>query len=120
MTNSVEQMQAKKKQFITGFVAIDHSTGQIASYATWFFAYYTWVDKSLYIDDLYVKPDYRGNNIGTKLINEVISHAKRENCKRLRWQVSIWNESAKKFYEKLGAVIEVDEAYCHILFGKKG
>lgn len=119
MTNTVEQMQAEK-QFINGFVAIDQSTGQIVGYATWFFAYYTWVGKSLYMDDLYVKPDYRGNYIGTKLINEVIGKAKKENCRRIRWQVSKWNEPAKKFYEKLGAVIEEGEANCDILFGNKG
>ena len=59
---------------------------------TYFYAYYTWSGKSMYMDDLYVRADSRGQGVGSKLINRVIEQAKADKCKRLRWQVSEWNK----------------------------
>jgi len=114
MTNSVEQMLVER-DYLTGFVAVN-SEGEILGYATYFFGYYTWIGKSLYMDDLYVRPDFRGTGIGTKLINEVIAFAKAENCKKLRWQVSEWNQPAIDFYKSLGANVDAVESNCDLLF----
>ncbi|MBK5721620.1 GNAT family N-acetyltransferase [Dysgonomonas sp. Marseille-P4677] len=114
MINSVKQMQ-EEKAFFHGFVARDED-GKIVGYVTYFFAYYTWTGKSLYMDDLYVQHDFRGKGIGTKLIKEVISYAKEKNCNGLRWQVSEWNGPAIKFYENLGAVINPIERNCDMIF----
>lgn len=114
MTNSAEQMQ-DETNYLNGFVAVNESN-EVIGYATYFFAYFTWVGKSLYMDDLYVTNDYRGKGIGTKLINKIIEKAKQENCKRLRWQVSDWNKPAIKFYESLGAKISPVESNCDINF----
>lgn len=113
MTNSVEQMQ-KEKDFIKGFVAISEPN-EIIGYATYFFAYYTWIGKSLYMDDLYVRNDFRGQGIGTKLINKVIEHAKEERCNKLRWQVSEWNTPAIEFYKSIGASIDGVESNCDLI-----
>jgi len=110
MTNTTAKMQAEQ-EYINGFVAVNEKNKVIA-YATYFFAYFTWVGKSLYMDDLYVKQEYRGTGIGTKLINKVIEKAKTEKCARLRWQVSDWNKPAIKFYESLGAKISPIESNC--------
>lgn len=112
MSNSVEQMFAEKA-YLTGFVAVNDQN-QIVGYLTYFFAYYTWTGKSLYMDDLYVRPEFRGMSVGTKLINEVIAFAKAENCKKLRWQVSEWNQSAIDFYESLGANVDAVESNCDL------
>ena len=112
MTNSVKQMQGEKEH-INGFVAISEED-EIIGYATHFFAYFTWIGKSLYMDDLFVKPDYRGNGIGSKLINQVIDFAKSENCKKLHWQVSEWNQPAIVFYKSLGATVNSVESNCEL------
>jgi len=70
----------------------------------------------LYMDDLYVRPDFRGAGVGTKLINEVIAFAKAENCKKLRWQVSEWNQPAIDFYKSLGANVDAVESNCDLVF----
>ena len=114
MTNSVEQM-LREKEYLTGFVAVNDAD-EIAGYATYFFGYYTWIGKSLYMDDLYVRPDFRGAGVGTKLINEVIAFAKAENCKKLRWQVSEWNQPAIDFYKSLGANVDAVESNCDLVF----
>ena len=114
MTNSVEQM-LREKEYLTGFVAVNDAD-EIVGYATYFFGYYTWIGKSLYMDDLYVRPDFRGAGVGTKLISEVIAFAKAENCKKLRWQVSEWNQPAIDFYKSLGANVDAVESNCDLVF----
>lgn len=114
MTNSVEQM-LREKEYLTGFVAVNDAD-EILGYATYFFGYYTWIGKSLYMDDLYVRPDFRGAGVGTKLIKEVIAYAKAENCKKLRWQVSEWNQPAIDFYKSLGANVDAVESNCDLVF----
>ena len=114
MTNSVEQM-LREKEYLTGFVAVNDAD-EILGYATYFFGYYTWIGKSLYMDDLYVRPDFRGAGVGTKLIKEVIAFAKAGNCKKLRWQVSEWNQPAIDFYKSLGANVDAVESNCDLVF----
>lgn len=114
MINTLDQMNSEK-ELIRGFVATNE-TGKIIGYSTNFFAYYTWVGKSLYMDDLYVQEKYRGMGIGTHLIQANISFAKQNNCKRLRWQVSEWNKSAIEFYKNLGARVDGTESNCDMSF----
>jgi len=114
MTNSVERM-SKEKDFFHCFVA-ETKDKKIIGYATYFFCYYTWIGKSLYMDDLYVKPEYRANGIGTKLINKVIQFAKDSECNKLRWQVSDWNKPAIDFYTHIGAKIDSNEHNCDLIF----
>lgn len=114
MTNSVERM-SKEKDFFHCFVA-ETTEKKIIGYATYFFCYYTWIGKSLYMDDLYVKPEYRANGIGTKLINKVIQFAKDSECNKLRWQVSDWNKPAIDFYTHIGAKIDSNEHNCDLIF----
>ena len=112
MTNSLAQMKAEKT-YLNGFVALNEQH-EIAGYVTFFFAYYTWTGKSLYMDDLYVRPEFRSSGVGTKLINAVIDFAKAEQCKKLRWQVSEWNQPAIDFYKSLGASIDSVESNCDL------
>jgi GNAT superfamily N-acetyltransferase len=108
--NSVDQMIEEKNHFGC-FVAVLDS-GEIVGIALYFYAYFTWVGKSLYLDDLYVKPEYRGHGIGTELLKKIFALAKEENCKRLRWQVINWNHEAIKLYEKVSATIDNEWSNC--------
>ncbi|PQL92668.1 GNAT family N-acetyltransferase [Apibacter adventoris] len=114
MINSVKRMKAEK-DFFRGFTIKDENN-IILGYVTFFFAYYTWVGKSLYMDDLYIREEHRGKGLGTQLIKKVISFAKETNCQKLRWQVSNWNKSAIKFYKSLGAQIDEVDKNCDLMF----
>jgi len=111
VTNSVEQMR-KEKDFFQCYVA-ETDDKEIVGMEIFFFAYYTWSGKSLYLDDLYVKEAYRGKGIGTKLLKNVFEIAKKEHCKRVSWQVSTWNKSAIEMYKKWGAHIDDESSYCN-------
>ncbi|WP_321436842.1 GNAT family N-acetyltransferase [uncultured Bacteroides sp.] len=114
LTSSLEQM-INEKEYINCFIA-ETDSKEIVGYVVYFFAYYTWAGKSLYMDDLYVKEGFRGKGIGSRLIGEVVDFAKKGNCHKLRWQVSNWNKSAIDFYTSLGAEIDNVEQNCDLIF----
>ncbi len=58
----------------------------------------------IYLEDLYVKPEFRGKGIGKSLLEYLINIAKENNFGRVEWAVLDWNEPAINFYKKLGAV----------------
>jgi GNAT superfamily N-acetyltransferase len=110
VTNSVDLM-IKEKRYFNSFVA-ETSEKEIIGMAVYFFAYYTWVGKSLYLEDIYVKESYRRQQVGAALLRKVFDTAREENCKRVRWQVLDWNENAIAFYRKCGAEINSDWLNC--------
>ncbi len=113
MTNSLERMLAEKELFHS-FVA-ETTEGEIVGYTTYFFCYPSWIGKSLYIDDLFVKENYRGKGSGTSLIRKAIKYAEESGCHKVRWQVSNWNTPAIDFYKKLGAEISTTEQNCNLV-----
>ncbi|MDA3892641.1 MAG: GNAT family N-acetyltransferase [Salinivirgaceae bacterium] len=70
MTNNLEQMLEEKEFFNWYVVKTNNNT--IIGYATYFYTYFTWSGKSIYMEDLYIKEKYRGEGLGTKLINTQI------------------------------------------------
>jgi ribosomal protein S18 acetylase RimI-like enzyme len=110
VTNSVEQMKEEKSLFRC--IVAETETGEIVGMALFFMAYYTWVGKSIYLDDIYVKRSLRQQKIGTALLNKVFEVARAEKCKRVRWQVLDWNEPAISFYRKCGAEISGEWLNC--------
>jgi len=116
VTNTVALMKAEK-DFFRCLVA-ETEDKKIIGIATYFYAYYTWVGKSLYLDDLYVLEAYRSQKAGSKLLRKLFDIAKEENCKRVRWMVSNWNKPAIAFYKKCGADIDEELFVCD--FDKEG
>lgn len=110
VTNSVEQMDSEKDLFRC-YIA-EKEDGEAVGMALYFFAYYTWVGKSLYLDDIYVKEPYRREGIGSALLKQVFHDAREEGCKRVRWQVLDWNEPAIAMYRKYGALIDEEWLNC--------
>ncbi len=110
VVNTVEDM--KQEQNLFGcFVAVDENDNLLGM-ALYFFCYFTWVGKSLYLDDLFVKPEYRKFGIGSELLSNIFQLAKKEKCRRLRWQVINWNENAINLYKKFGATIDNEWSNC--------
>jgi GNAT superfamily N-acetyltransferase len=112
LTLTLEQMK-REKDFFRAFVAVDES-GKIVGFASYYFAYYSWSGKAIYLDDLYVKESSRGQNTGTQLLSALIELAKKTEFKKIRWQVSKWNSKAIDFYKKMGAVMDDTEMNCDL------
>jgi ribosomal protein S18 acetylase RimI-like enzyme len=72
-------------------------------FALYFPIYSTWAGRSLYLEDLFVEPEYRGRGIGKALLTRVASLAVEQGCARLDWSVLRWNTPAIGFYQRLGA-----------------
>jgi GNAT superfamily N-acetyltransferase len=110
---TLEQM-IREREYLHCFVA-ENDAHEIVGYATYFMAYYTWSGKSMYLEDLYVIDACRGCGIGAALIDRVIAEARTEDCAKLRWQVSRWNQHAIDFYKNRGAVIDDVEINCDLI-----
>lgn len=77
--------------------------GAPAGFAFYFFNYSTWMGKpGLYLEDLFVKIEFRGKGIGKALMQHLAKIALAENCYGMRWQVLDWNTPAIDFYDSLG------------------
>jgi len=75
-----------------------------AGFAVYYFTYSTFLAKpTLYLEDLFVKPQLRGKGVGKALFNRLLRRAKEEGCGRFEWSVLDWNSPAIEFYKKLGA-----------------
>ncbi|PSB03538.1 GNAT family N-acetyltransferase [Merismopedia glauca CCAP 1448/3] len=79
--------------------------GKPVSFAVFFANMSTFLGRSgIYLEDLYVKPEMRGQGIGKAMLSSVAKLAAERNCGRLEWSVLDWNQPAIAFYQKLGAV----------------
>jgi len=86
------------------FCDIAEWNGQPAGFTVWFYNYSTFLARhGLYIEDLFVKPEFRERGIGKALLVNLASRAVAEGCGRLEWMVLDWNGLAIEFYETLGA-----------------
>jgi GNAT superfamily N-acetyltransferase len=86
------------------FVEMAEWDGVPAGFALWFFNYSTWQGRpGLYLEDLFVRPAFRGRGIGKALLVHLARCAVADGCARFQWQVLDWNVPAIGFYETLGA-----------------
>jgi GNAT superfamily N-acetyltransferase len=85
-------------------VIIAYAAETPAGFALFFPNYSTFLGKpGLYLEDLFVLPEYRGQGIGLALMTHLASTAVERGCGRFEWSVLDWNEPAIGFYRGLGA-----------------
>jgi GNAT superfamily N-acetyltransferase len=90
---------------------------EIIGIALYYYRYSTWKGKTIHLEDLIVKEDKRGTGAGFALYSEIIAQGKRDNVRRMEWNVLDWNTPAIEFYKKSGAkilddwrVVQMDES----------
>ena len=92
---------AKDPRVFCDLVEVD---GQIAGMAIWFLNYSTWQAKhGIYLEDLYIKPEFRARGYGKALLKHLAQICDREGYGRLQWWVLDWNSPAIEFYRSFGA-----------------
>lgn len=91
------------------WIIIAEHDNEVVGMSFYYIRYSTWKGKSLYLEDLVVKEEYRGQKVGKLLFEETIKAAKEMGAKIMTWQVLDWNEPAINFYKKYDA--ELDEEW---------
>ncbi|MES2853979.1 GNAT family N-acetyltransferase [Flavobacterium sp. ZE23DGlu08] len=89
---------------------------EIVGIALWYYRFSTWKGKTIHLEDLVVKDKMRGTGLGYALYSEIIKQGKKDQVRRVEWNVLDWNAPAIEFYEKSGAkvlkdwyVVQMDE-----------
>lgn len=97
------------------FAEIAQWRGEVAGFSLWFYNYSTFRGRhGLYLEDLYVRPAFRGRGIGKALIASLAGRCVAEGLPRFQWQVLDWNRPSIEFYESLGAKLTPEWLGCRI------
>jgi GNAT superfamily N-acetyltransferase len=89
-------------------VLIPEWDGETAGYELLYDFYSSFAGRGLFVEDIYVREEFRGKGIGKALMAEAAAIALREGCWGVRWEVLDWNQPAIDFYKKLGAQFPED------------
>ncbi|WP_188048975.1 GNAT family N-acetyltransferase [Flavobacterium sp. GP15] len=91
-------------------------TKEIVGIALYYYRFSTWKGKTIHLEDLVVKEKMRGTGLGYALYSEILKQGKKDNVRRVEWNVLDWNTPAIEFYKKSGAkildgwlVVQMDE-----------
>ncbi|HTW75400.1 MAG TPA: GNAT family N-acetyltransferase [Steroidobacteraceae bacterium] len=105
MIGSADDLQRHlfgEPRFVAALLAL--WSGAVAGYALYFYNYSSFLCRpGLYLEDLYVRPAYRGRGIGRQLLQGLEDQARAQGCGRLEWAVLDWNRDAINFYHRFGA-----------------
>ena len=86
-------------------VFVAENDGEIVGMALFYERYSTWKGRSIHLEDLIVKQEYRAKGIGNALYTKVLSYAHEQKLRRVSWEVLDWNKVAIDFYTSTGAKI---------------
>ena len=86
------------------FCHVAEVDGKVVGIAIWFLNYSTWLGKAgLYLEDLFVNPEYRGKGFGLELMKTLAKLCVDRGYERFQWWVLDWNEPSINFYKAIGA-----------------
>lgn len=87
------------------YAHVAEADGEVVGMAIWFLNYSTWTgNHGIYLEDLYVVPEYRSRGVGGALMGELATIAVDHGYDRFQWWVLDWNEPAIDVYRRIGAV----------------
>lgn len=90
----------------TAYALLAEVDGIAVGYVVYYFTFSTFTGlPSLYLEDLYVKPAFRSQGIGTSFFNKIASLATQKNCKRIDFTCLKWNTNSLQYYQSLGATV---------------
>ncbi|XP_037389157.1 diamine acetyltransferase 2b isoform X1 [Pygocentrus nattereri] len=87
----------------------------VVGYVLYYYTYSTWSGRCIYMEDLYVMPQFRGEGIGKALMASVAKVCREQQCVRLQFSVLDWNKPSLEFYLSKGAQDLTDKEGWHLL-----
>ncbi|CAI5669069.1 unnamed protein product [Oreochromis niloticus] len=117
----LEQDGFSKNPFFHGIIAEvpeQHKTKEghtKIGYALYFYAYSSWSGRAIYMEDLYVMPEFRGKGVGKALMSKVAQLALAAGCHQLNFAVLDWNKPSMDFYLSQGCFDITDTMGYHCL-----
>jgi GNAT superfamily N-acetyltransferase len=104
-----------KSPLVHVFIAIHKPTEKPAGFCLYFYNFSTFTGRpGLYLEDLFVRAEYRGNGLGKLFFAELKRIAREQNCSRMEWVVLDWNKPARDFYSKLKAKEMTEWVICRL------
>jgi len=102
-----------KRPYAEAFVA--EVDGKVVASATYFYNFSTFLMKpGIYLEDLFVLPEYRRRGIATALLKHLAHYAVEQGCGRFEWSVLDWNQDAIAVYKKMGATLMNEWTVCRV------
>ncbi|MFT3791465.1 MAG: GNAT family N-acetyltransferase [Rudaea sp.] len=97
------------------FAEVAEWEGEVAGFSLWFYNYSTFRGRhGIYLEDLFVRPQFRGRGIGKALIVNLAKRCVAEGLARFQWSVLDWNKPSIEFYESLGAKLTPEWLGCRV------
>ncbi|GAP96242.1 GNAT family N-acetyltransferase [Leptolyngbya sp. NIES-2104] len=116
VTGSIDDLHSHlfgSKPLVHSIVAVIEN--KPIAFALFFYNYSTFLTKpGIYLEDLFVLPQYRGQGIGKALLTRLAEIAVEQDCGRLEWSVLDWNDMAIGFYKRMGATVLPDWRICRV------
>lgn len=107
VTNTVEKLRVDLfVDRVCEALVVENEDSEIVGFALYYRSYSTWKGRCLYLEDFYIKQEFRRGGIGSELFIRVVEIAKKWEVRRMDWQVLDWNEPAIEFYKKQQAVLD--------------
>ncbi len=89
--------------------------GEVVGFSLWFYNFSTFRGRhGIYLEDLFVRPDFRGKGLGKALIVSLARRCVAEDLARFEWSVLDWNAPSIAFYKALGATMQDDWTGCRV------
>lgn len=115
VSNNVDKLTRDYSDKLFDFFVAE-SDSKIIGLSLYYYRYSTWKGKRLYMEDIIVTEDMRGNGIGKILFDATVASAKSTGCTGMMWQVLDWNTSAVGFYRKYGTNFDNEWINCNLDF----
>jgi GNAT superfamily N-acetyltransferase len=109
LLHEVESTEADFRERLFGTCPVAHAVlaeadGAAVGMALYYYTFSTFTGRcDLFLEDLFVMPNYRGLGIGLALFRHLAGIARDERCRRIEWRVLHWNKPAIDFYQRIGA-----------------